>query len=91
MEDMASAVRVVMEGEQRGLRLSTLHPSNDLKSRVWCPSLESNDPLGLGIPKIEEEGFIHLGCPVGSELFIQEALEGKIQKVKEVLARLPSL
>ena len=54
------------------------------KSTVWCPSSADTaaDPLQRGIPLVEEEGTILLGCPIGSHAFVSKAIHERIRKVE---------
>ena len=90
--DIIKALQIIIEeGSRRGLRLSTLYTCpSDPKSRVWCSASteEVSDPLGLGIPRIQEEGFIHLGSPIGSHKFIEESLSAVVKKVGDIIDKL---
>ena len=59
---------------------------------VWCPTdLVSmpEDPLDRGLLRVREPGIILLGAPLGSPQFIREALEQKMEKVREITSLLP--
>ena len=49
------------------------------------------DPLGLGILPVEKDGFIHLGAPVGSQVFTYAAVKRQVDKVETLLEKLPDL
>ena len=56
---------------------------------MWCPSQPlSDDPLGLGIKSMKEAGFEHLGSFVGSDDYIREKLDSKVQKIKGIFKEL---
>ena len=62
------------------------------KTSVWCPTdLVSmpEDPLDRGLLRFREPGIILLGAPLGSPQFIREALEQKMEKVREITSLLP--
>ena len=72
------AVRILLEnGPRLGLELSTEDSvPGESKSAVWCPmniidDANNSDPLGLGIKPIVEDGFVHLGAPVGSQHYVE--------------------
>jgi hypothetical protein len=48
-----------------------------------------HDPLNRGIPNIQEDGIVLLGSPIGCSQFERLAMESRIDKVKELTARLP--
>ena len=94
LEDLSSAVNIIrQEGPTKGLFLSTSATSPQPKSTIWCPDLPSSDPdpLGHGIPRIEEPGIILLGSPVGNQQFVRNVLEQKIQKIQELTQMLPNI
>ena len=83
-------------GPARGLHLSTtvtVPPPGKAKSTVWSPHSASSvaDPLERGIPSIEEEGIILLGCPIGSHAFVSDAIQERIRKVELATDKLPHL
>ena len=47
------------------------------------------DPLDRGLLRVREPGIILLGAPLGSPQFIREALEQKMEKVREITSLLP--
>ena len=63
------------------------------KCAVWCPprALGDEDPLELGIRPIKDSGFLHLGAPVGSQVFTYSAVKKRVDKVGGILERLPAL
>ena len=62
------------------------------KSRVWCQARSDElDPLGFGILPVTETGFVHLGGPVGSLAFIEQTIMKRIEKVRQLLDKLPAL
>lgn len=88
-EELREVVDILLEhGPARGLHLSTT------KSTVWCPiAARANnlglDPLGRGIPLVEEEGITLLGSPVGSLDFERRVIGERMEKVREISHRLP--
>jgi len=88
-------VDIVLEhGPPRGLFLSTKASSNNPKSTIWCPSAATSgqlgeDPLDRGVPLIKEPGVVLLGSPIGSVQYERSALQTRVDKVKEILDRLP--
>ena len=96
-EQLQKVVDIVLEyGPARGLHLSTattVAPPAKAKSTVWCPNstVVQPDPLERGIPRIEEDGIILLGCPVGSHTFVSQAITQRIQKIELTTAKLPLL
>ena len=97
-EDLRKAVDIIQrEGPDLGLNLSTaatVLPPARPKSSVWCPvalSCSEADPLQLGIPRVEEPGIILLGCPVGDLKWEKEAIEARVEKVRQVTGHLPLL
>ena len=94
-DEVIKVVRIILdEGPKRGLELSTeLSVPGDSKCRVWCPpeSCSQDDPLGLGILPVREDGFVHLGAPVGSGNFTHAAVKQRVEKVGALLEKLPDL
>ena len=97
MDHLAKVVQIIQQdGPARGLILSTKStvPANKLpKSTIWCPDLLSPvlDPLGLGIPRVQESGIVLLGSPIGSHHFIHDKIRDKIQSVLTITRLLPLL
>ena len=79
---------LVEEGPARGLVLSTTFTSpSSPKTKVWSPQgeVELCEELATrGVVAVEEEGVVLLGAPMGSQEFMEEAVEKKVLKVKEV-------
>ena len=96
-EELQQVVDIVLEfGPARGLHLSTattVPPPGKAKSTVWCPysTNDQPDPLERGIPRVEEEGIILLGCPIGSHRFVTEAIKQRIDKLETITDKLPLL
>ena len=96
-EQLQQVVDILLEhGPVRGLHLSTaatVAPPGKAESTVWCPQSENNqaDPLERGIPRVEEEGIILLGCPIGSHEFVNRAIFDRIRKVELATDKLPIL
>ena len=92
-EELQQVVDIILEhGPPRGLNLSTAATSSRPKSTVWCPYANVNtdpDPLDRGIPSIQEDGIVLLGSPIGSSDFERQAVDTRIDKVKELTDRLP--
>ena len=85
VEDLSATVNIIrQEGPLRGLFLSTTATTTRPKSTIWCPDLPSTDldPLGQGIPRIEEAGVILLGSPIGSPQFVKREWSRKYRKLK---------
>ena len=88
-------VQIILEdGPARGLTLSTRLTTprgKEAKSTVWCPFLSNTDqdPLGLGIRRIREQGIVLLGSPLGSFPFVQEMIMEKIEAVRDITNHLP--
>ena len=84
------------EGPKNGLTLSTratVPPPGRPKSTIWCPGLigGDEDPLDRGIVRIQEEGVVLLGAPIGSATFVAEAIQRKVEKIREITGLLPLL
>ena len=96
-EDVVQAFRIVERGTRdRGLILSTeatVNVSGDSKSRVWCPDSDvmSSNPLDIGVLPVVGDGFIHLGCPVGTEHFVALHIHQRIEKIKAILDKLQNV
>ena len=92
-EELLKVVDIILvHGPARGLILSTAATSSRPKSTVWCPhaiARQEHDPLNRGIPSIQEDGIVLLGSPIGCSQFERLAMESRIDKVKELTARLP--
>ena len=60
---------------------------------MWCPpeTPENDDPLDLGIRPIRDAGFLHLGAPVGSQVFVHSSVKKRVDKVGTLLDSLPAL
>ena len=91
-----AATILIQEGPRRGLHLSTeVTVPGDSKSAVWPPLHRLDrahpDPLGLGIKVIEDLGFTHLGVPLGEEDFILQGVKSRVEKVRQLLDKLPTL
>ena len=95
LAELREAVDIVLEyGPPRGLLLSTKASSSNPKSTIWCPSATrasqlGEDPLDMGIPLVREPGIVLLGSPIGSVQYERSALQTIVDKVKEILDRLP--
>ena len=50
--------------------------------------LTNPDPLNRGIPLVQEGGIVLLGSPIGSKVFEKQAIEERMNKVKELCSRL---
>ena len=97
VEELQAVVDILkQEGPARGLILSTSETVKaplPPKSSIWCPQDLGTvaDPLKRGIPRVEEDGIILLGAPIGSESFVRAALKSKVEKVSKLAALLPRL
>ena len=87
LQDVKVAAQILIQGAaERGLRLSTeVTDPGKSKSSVWALVNLGVDPLGLGVMQIQDEGFLHLGCPVGSNGFVEQTL------LENVIEKLPTL
>ena len=90
-EIIAALEIIITEGSSRGLRLSTSFTDQNPKTTVWARTELGDDPLGLGVPQVKDAGFVHLGCPIGSEAYIEDIVSARVDKLEEVVAKLPSL
>ena len=97
IEQLREVVDLLLnEGPALGLTLSTRAtvpaPSRP-KSTIWCPELigGDEDPLDRGIVRIQEEGVVVLGAPIGSAGFVEEVIRRKVEKVREITGLLPLL
>ena len=88
---------LVSEGPVRGLILSTsatvIAPARP-KTTVWCPqgipeAQGQVDPLHRGVVKVQEEGVILLGAPLGSKEFVAREVGRKVEKVNQITGMLP--
>ena len=61
------------------------------KSTSWCPHIDKPvmDPLGLGIPRIQNPGIVLLSSPIGSFQFVETKVMEKIQAVRDIPIQLP--
>jgi hypothetical protein len=92
--DLTRAVDIIRdEGPTKGLFLSTSATTPRPKSTIWCPHLPSQDPdpLGHGIPRIQEPGIVLLGSPLGSHHYVHEKIHQKIGKIQELTQLLPNI
>ena len=96
-EQLQQVVDILLEhGPARGLHLSTaatVSPPGRAKSTIWLPNSDNTqtDPLDRGIPRVEEEGIILLGCPIGSPEFVRMGILDRIRKVELATDKLPLL
>ena len=89
-EELQAALDIMLkEGPPKGLILSTAATSRTPKSTLWQE--EGLEVRLRNIPTVQEPGIIVLGAPVGSEPFIREALEAKVEKIKTITKLLPNL
>ena len=92
VEDLSRAVNIIrQDGPAKGLFLSITSTTPRPKSTIWCPDLPTPDidPLGHGIPRIQEPGIILLGSPIGSHDFVHHFIDEKIQKIHQLTQLLP--
>ena len=87
---------LVDEGPARGLILSTaatVTAPAPPKTTIWSPADMGGevDPLDRGITKVNEEGVILLGAPLGTEAFVAREVKRKVEKVREISDLLPQL
>ena len=90
-EDLIKAWDIFSEdGPSRGLHLSA---GVDGKSTIWCPNQDpqNRDPLGRGVPIVEDEGVKLLGAPLGSLAFEGRLLNKRVDKIERVVSRLSHL
>ena len=92
-EELMKVVDIILrEGRPCGLILSTaatVSPPSLPKTTVWRPGArtdeEEQDPLQRGVPRVSSEsGITVLGAPVGSEQYVKEVIESRIEKIREV-------
>ena len=88
LDQLKEVVDILLEeGPARGLILSTaatVAPGDRPKTTVWSPQadlIDEADPLNRGVEKVEEEGIILLGAPVGSQEFVEANVRRKVEKV----------
>ena len=89
--DLMSAWQIIQsEGPRRGLVLSS---GPEGKSAVWSPFLPTDlsEFTNLGIKRIEDSGLKHLGAALGSDNFSSKVLDERIDKVIQMLSKLPLL
>ena len=92
LDDLSRAVNIIrQQGPTRGLYLSTSATTPWPKSTIWSPGHPTTDPdpLGHGIPRIQDPGIILLGSPLGSHQFVHEKIHQKIEKIHELTQMLP--
>ena len=92
-EELMKVVDIILrEGRPRGLILSTaatVSPPSLPKTTVWSPGArtddEEQDPLQRRVPRVSSEsGITVLGAPVGSEQYVKEVIESRVEKIREV-------
>ena len=97
LEDLNQVIDILVhEGPAHGLILSTsltVVPPSTPKSTIWCPTqtADGRDPTGRGIRRVTEEGIILLGAPLGSEAFVGDEVQKKVEKIREITALLPNI
>ena len=95
LADLAKVVDIIQEdGPARGLVLSiraTTPRGKEPKSTIWCPFIEhpTLDPLGWGIPSIQQPGIVLLGSAIGNPTFVQEKILEKNKTVEHITTQLP--
>ena len=96
-EELQAVVDILLHhGPARGLILSTAANCPRPKSTIWypCPTaahLTNLDPLDRGIPLVIEDGIVLLGSPIGSIEFEKQAINKRIDKVREISEMLPRM
>ena len=89
VQDLPRVVKILEEeAPLLGLTL------NKQKCQVWVGTHNpgNNDPLSCGIPRANDEGFILLGSPIGSQSFMNSTLNERIGKIEDtVLNKIPTL
>ena len=88
-EDLVKALSIIEEdGPARGLFLNR----STCKSTLFIPERDdfSSNPLPSDIP-VSREGFVLLGCPIGSSAYCASIVLTKVKKVKELLHLFPDL
>ena len=73
----------------RDLRRDAVHATT-----VWHPQaaradIIGSDPLGRGIPLVEEEGIVMLGSPIGSLDYERRMISERMDKVRDISQKLP--
>ena len=99
-EELREVVDIMLQdGPALGLVLSTaatVEAPAKPKSTVWRnggpgDAADLDDPLGQGVPRVKAAGVILLGAPLGSEEFILEETEKKVEKIRAITELLPLL
>ena len=91
---LQTVVDIIEElGPERGITLSTSATAPQPKSTIWVPSdiLGQGDLLQRGLTRINTEGIVVLGSPVGSPGYEAAVLAEKVASVREMIARLSDL
>ena len=52
---------------------------------------DRDDPLAKGLVRVEEDGVILPGAPLGSPTFVAKAVKEKVEKVRAITELLPEL
>ena len=97
LQELGAAVDILeRDCPARGLILSTRNtvtPPSEPKTTLWSPQTftADADPLGKGIPRVNSPGITLLGAPIGSEAFIKEAINAKLEKISQITSLLPTL
>ena len=95
LADLNKMVQIILqEGPDKGLILSTRATTprgKDPKSTIWCPLLDptTQDPLGIGIRRIQDPGLVFLGSPIGSLAYVKDKIREKLEEIKDITAHLP--
>jgi hypothetical protein len=93
-EQLQRAVDIILQdGPARGLFLSTaatISPPSKPKSTVWSPHDRSDDddPMERGIPRVQTDGIVLLGSPIGSREFAEQTIRKRITKINETTNKL---
>ena len=89
LQDLAKVVKILEEDAPLlGLTL------NKHKCSVWVGDHDPDnpDPLGCGIPRADNAGFLLLGSPIGTPEYMASKLNDRIDKIEDtVLNKIPLL
>ena len=66
-------------------------PNNSKSAVCIRPNTDAEDPLGLGIKHRTNNDFTHLGAPVGNPDFMVRTIQSRVDKMKLLLDKLPTL
>ena len=72
---------------------SVYHRNCTSSQMVFCPNLQpvEDDPVGYGIPRIIETGFMALGSAIGCNNFSAREVQERIDTIRDITELLPLL